>query len=61
MLASKQHDKHAEKQRVELAPRLSPDNVTKSELSAAEWKPLQVQNPAAVTKTFHRPGFCRHT
>ena len=48
-VASKQDDKDAEKQRSELAPKLSPDDITKTELSAAAWKPkpAQVQKPAA--------------
>jgi hypothetical protein len=49
-LASKQHDKDAEKQRSELAPQLSPDDITKTELFAAAWKPkpTQVPKPTAV-------------
>ena len=38
-LAAKQHDQNAEKQRLELAPRLSADEIAKTELSAAHWKP----------------------
>jgi hypothetical protein len=49
-LASKQHDKDAAKQRSELAASLSPDQIARVELSAAQWKPrpARVQNPAAV-------------
>jgi hypothetical protein len=49
-LASKQHDQDAEKQRAELAPELSPNEIGKTEPSAAERKPkpAPVQNPAAV-------------
>jgi TPR repeat protein len=42
-LAAKRHDQNAEKQRLELAPRLSADEIAKTELSAAQWKPKPVQ------------------
>jgi hypothetical protein len=47
-LASKQRDKDAEKQRSELASRLSPDQIASTESSAAQWKPARARNLAAV-------------
>jgi TPR repeat protein len=38
-LAAKQHDHGAEKQKSELALRLPPELIAKTELSAAQWKP----------------------
>jgi TPR repeat protein len=49
-LAWKQRDKSAEKQRSEVALRLSKEEIAKTELSVAEWKPkpAQMQAPANV-------------
>jgi TPR repeat protein len=38
-LAAKQHDNNAEKQRAELAARLSQDEIAKTDSSVSQWKP----------------------
>ncbi len=51
-LASKQHDQNAEKQRSELVPRLSTDEIAKTDLSVEQWRPkrAQEQTPVKVYK-----------